>query len=173
MGFTLYTVDVEYCEYLKKSDPRVQISDKGGKRRPSVGIVFTLHGCSYCAPLVPPNEKHNKMKEQIDFLKISDGKYGVINLGGMIPVPIQCLKKFDLKVEAADTPGDVKYKELLMKQLSWCDLNRNFILESAGKLHDVVSKKSTSALAKRCCNFVSDEQQCIIYCWTKFQQTQN
>lgn len=41
----------------------------------------------YFAPLSSPKQKHLKMKNDIDFYKLSNGKLGAINFNNMIPVP--------------------------------------------------------------------------------------
>lgn len=53
----------------------------------NAGILFTVNGFHYYAPLTSPKPKHLQMKNQIDFLKINQGQWGAINFNNMIPVP--------------------------------------------------------------------------------------
>ncbi len=57
------------------------------------------------------------MPNNIDFLKISTGKYGVINFNNMIPVP----KKEIFEIEINNTIiKDKEYLLLLENQIRWC-----------------------------------------------------
>ena len=74
MNFSFYTVDPAYCDYLRKTDPRVPYTMDKKSIRPFVGIVLTVNDFHYYAPLTSPKPKHLHMKNQIDFLKINKGK---------------------------------------------------------------------------------------------------
>ena len=76
----MYTIDPAYCKFLHEADVRVPIISKGTNIRPFVGVVLDIRGFSYYAPLSSPNEKHKRMKNQLDFIKIDNGNLGVINL---------------------------------------------------------------------------------------------
>lgn len=89
--------------------------------RPFVGIVFSVNGFHYYAPLTSPKLKHLHMKNQIDFLKIKNGEWGAINFNNMIPVLPQCLSKVERRILETDTKPDIDYKNLLSNQLSWCN----------------------------------------------------
>lgn len=110
MSFSFYTVKTEYCDFLRKQDPRVPYTMDKKSIRPFVGIVFTVNGYSYYAPLTSPKPKHLHMKNQMDFLKIDGGNWGAINLNNMIPVPENCLKKVELLIFHADSKADVDVK---------------------------------------------------------------
>lgn len=51
-----------------------------------LGFYLLLKGKEYIAPLGSLKPKHLTMKNNIDFIKIDNGKLGVINLNNMIPV---------------------------------------------------------------------------------------
>ena len=93
MNFSFYTVDSDYCDYLRSADPCVPYTMDSKSIRPFVGIVLLINDYHYYAPLTSPKPKHMEMKNQMDFLKIKNGEWGAINLNNMIPVPIACLKK--------------------------------------------------------------------------------
>ena len=81
-----YEVTDDYIEYLKLYDRKVtssKIQDRNHSRK-YIGILLTINEHQYLAPLSSYKEKHNLMKESVDFLKVKD--YAVINLNNMIPV---------------------------------------------------------------------------------------
>lgn len=67
MKFSFYCADDEYCDFLRKSDPCVPYTMDKKRNRPFVGIVFSINGYKYYAPLTSPKPKHLAMKNQIDF----------------------------------------------------------------------------------------------------------
>ena len=165
MGFSFFKADALYCDFLRKEDPRVPYVMDEKSTRPFVGIVLSVNGFHYYAPLTSPKRKHLKMKSQIDFLKIKRGEWGAINLNNMIPVPPECLQKVELAILETDSKVDIAYKYLLRNQLSWCNANRDMILKQARKLYRmVIDGRAWESLASRCCNFALDEQRCAAYC---------
>jgi hypothetical protein len=58
-------------------------------------------------------EKHNKMPNKIDFIRIEDEKnqYAVLNLNNMIPVPDEAIIDFDINILPNDTEEERKYRE--------------------------------------------------------------
>ena len=162
MNFSFYTVVTDYCDYLRKQDPCVPYTMDKKSIRPFVGIVFKVNGFNYYAPLTSPKQKHLHMKNQMDFLKINEGKWGAINFNNMIPVPGECLNKVELRVFDTDSKADIDYKNLLSNQLSWCNSNKDQILKKAEKLYNMIcAGKGTESLINRCCDFVMDEKLCM------------
>ena len=97
----------------------VPYNSKNKKGRPFIGILFTVGISLYFAPLSSPKKKHQHMPNNIDFLKIDNGKSGVINFNNMIPVPKEEISIIDInKIE------DPKYSMLIVKQLHW-SMNNN------------------------------------------------
>jgi protein AbiQ len=132
--------------------------------RPFLGIVLDIGDMKYYAPLTSPRPKHIRMKNQIDFMKIDDGKLGAINFNNMIPVQTDCLYHVDIKIYSTDSKEDVAYKNLLSKQLSFCDKNRERIVKQAAQLYSLItSGKAWPSLVSRCCNYRIDEQMCLQY----------
>lgn len=168
MSFSFYMVDSDYCDYLRKHDPCVPYTMDHKAIRPFVGIVFSINGFHYYAPLTSPKPKHLTMKNQIDFLKINQGEWGAINFNNMIPVHTSRLTKAEMKILETDSKQDISYKNLLSNQLSWCNSHRDTILKQAQKLYQIITEgKSWRNLATRCCNFALDEKLCTTYCQTK------
>ena len=75
-------VNEKYSDYLRKYDKKIREKEK----RPYIGIVLQIKEKQYFAPLSSPKEKYRLMKEQMDLIKLKNGKLGVINLNNMIPV---------------------------------------------------------------------------------------
>ena len=162
---SFYVVDGEYCDYLRKSDPCVPYNTDKKANRPFVGILLEVDDMHYYAPLSSPKAKHLAMKNQVDFIKIEEGKYGVINLNNMIPIHINSLTAVNLVVRPADSEEEANYKALLSNQLTWCNAHRGEILSKAHRLYNIVtSGRAYPSLAARCCDFSLDEKNLRLYC---------
>ena len=161
MRLEFYTVDAKYCDYLRKFDSCVPYVTDKKKNRPFLGVVFSLNNFLYYAPLSSPKEKHLRMKNQIDFIKIKGGALGAINLNNMIPVFKPYLTAVDV-----ESVSDLKYKNLLNNQLTWCNisLNKKNILKKTARLyHLIVENNASPALIKRTCNFSILEKESLAY----------
>ncbi len=164
MKFSFYTVDPQYCDYLRQYAPCIPYTMDQKSIRPFVGIVFSINGFQYYAPLTSPKPKHLHMKNQVDFLKINRGEWGAVNFNNMIPVPSECLAKVQMKILDTDSAQETAYKNLLSNQLSWCNANRETILKQAQKLYQIITGgRAWGNLAGRCCNFALDEKYCKAY----------
>ena len=164
MRLKLYTIDAEYCNYLRSVDLRV--SDVQGQKsgRPFVGVVLSVNGVDYFAPLSSPKPKHLKMPDSIDFIKIKKGEWGVINLNNMIPVQCSWITEVNHCAESTDAKKDKDYKTLIENQLTWCNSNKQHIQSSAARLRDVVVKGyAPLKLVSRCCDFLELEKACVKY----------
>jgi protein AbiQ len=164
MKLSFYRAEAGYCDFLRQSDACVPYTYDKKETRPFVGILLTVAGMDYYAPLASPKLKHQKMKNQVDFLKINRGIWGAINFNNMIPIHPQCLIPVELHVLSTDLKSDIDYKNLLSNQLSWCNANKEQITRQAAKLYLLItSGKARPELARRCCNFRVDEQQYRAY----------
>ena len=129
-----------------------------------MNFSFYMVDSAYCDYFTSPKPKHIHMKNQIDFLKINHGEWGVINFNNMIPVSFENLTKVKIRILDSDSKPDIDYKNLLSNQLSWCNSHRNIILKQAEKLYyTIVQGKAWGNLSNLCCNFVLDEKQCLEY----------
>lgn len=74
------------------------------------------------------------MKSKIDFLKINNGKLGVINFNNMVPVLKNNITKIDLN---KTQPGDSnkKYLKLLKEQIFWLNRNNVKLYRKSEKLY--------------------------------------
>ena len=95
-NFKIVKVSSKYCDYLRKYDNKVPYNAGSKDLRPFVGILFLVENCEYFAPLSSPKDKHKRMKNTLDLIKIKDGEYGVINFNNMIPVSSNNYEEFDL-----------------------------------------------------------------------------
>ena len=88
----IYEIENAYIDYLVPFAPHLFHNKKENQEneRKYIGIILTVNGLDYFSPLSSFKEKHKKMKNNMDFLKV--GNYAVINLNNMFPVPkSQCL----------------------------------------------------------------------------------
>lgn len=104
----LVTLNKKYIEFLYEIDKKVSLK----KNRIWIGVIFEINDFKYFDPMSSPKEKHIKMKEQIDFLKINDGKLGVINYNNMVPL----INKKSYELINIEKQKDIKYKKLLIQQ---------------------------------------------------------
>lgn len=146
----LYYVEEDYIEYLRNTDKTV-MENKNGKR-PYVGVVLTIDGIPYYAPLSSPKKKHRTMKNGLDFIKIRNGIYGAINFNNMIPVCHSALIKIDI-----ENIEDDKYRNLLRNQLRYINRDVSRIKKTASNLHSLILTKDEEltsykiSVKKRCC----------------------
>lgn len=156
----LYTLDVNYGAELAKADDKVMsVSPQQDKEnRPFVGIVIVCQDKKYCIPMTSPKPKHQKMKNQKDFLKMITKKgklVGALNFNNMIPVDDRLIKMININPSADDSKAERDYKFLLRDELTWCNKNKEKISNQANTLYRLVTQQSEDniKLVQRCCNF--------------------
>lgn len=109
------------------------------------------------APLSSPKEKHLKMNDKIDFLKIDKGKLGAINFNNMVPV-------FEKNIINIKLNSKNKYDRLLMNQLKWINENREKIYKKSMDLYiRYINDNLDKKIIDRCCNFKLLELKCQEY----------
>ena len=158
-----YNIDLEYIENLQKIDNKIPDTSKQNKKanRKFIGILLTINGINYVAPLSSPKKKHLSMEDGIDFLKIDNGTLGIINFNNMFPVHNHLMTEIDISKE-----NNPKYKILLTKQLTWCNeiKNKKKILKNSKLLYNLIKIDLISEKVKnRCCNFKLLEEKAIEY----------
>jgi protein AbiQ len=161
MKLKFYEVNQEYQSYLKQFETKIMDSKGIKEKRPYIGIIIQIEEYSYFAPLTSPKPKHLKLKNSMDFLKIDGGVLGAINFNNMIPVKADLFTEKDIEAET-----DENYKNLLKKQLTWCNTttNKDNIIKKAEKLYkEITTKKEKSRLWERCCNFSLLEEKALEY----------
>ena len=139
----LYTVDIDYIEYLKQFDRQVMFAkgDEYVTSRKYLGVVLKINGFQYFAPLSSPKEsdyfyKNGKRfirKNVIPIVRLIDSKgtlLGKVKLSNMIPVPEECLQLYDVYNES-----DEKYRELVRDEIISIRKCRDRILKNAEILY--------------------------------------
>ena len=152
-----YEVIDDYVDYLSKFDKRImytKIENRKFKRK-YIGILFIVHNNYYIAPLSSYKNKHNSMKETIDFIKI--GNKAVINLNNMFPVKLEYISKIQIENEI-----DKNYRELLRNEYTLCMPKFKKIMKNSKVLYEQVVLYNMP-IKKRCCNFTLLEQKCEEY----------
>lgn len=165
-----YIADKEYVNYLRKFDEKVENIDYSTKLKPYIGILITINDFNYYVPISSAKEKHYKIKEGMDFVKImqNDKIIGVLNLNNMIPIlddNVKALKYKDID-EYRDFAND-KEKKLYISFLSFeLDLINDKIekiKKNALKLYNEKTKNPESNVSKRCCDFKLLEKVSVNY----------
>ncbi len=159
----LVKIDSKYCDYLRKYDNRVPYNYKKKDNRPFVGVLFSIDRCKYFAPLSSPKKKHLNMRNSRDFLKLDGGKLGAINFNNMLPVLEDNIELIDFS-SRGENSNDVKYMNLLKKQIFW--LNRNNVklyTKSLDLYKRYIEGRLEEPILKRCCNFKLLEEKCLKY----------
>lgn len=152
-----YEVSDEYIEYLSQFDKKMMYSKVETRKfkRKYIGILLKINQVNYIAPLSSYKEKHNSMKEAIDFIKIQDK--AVINLNNMFPVSTNEISQ--VIIEEIKDDG---YKQLLRNEYNDCIPKFKKIIKNAKVLYEQVTKYNMP-IRKRCCDFKKLELKCIEY----------
>lgn len=153
----IYYLDENYINYLRKFDSRVAYNKK--MTRPYIGVVYTLNGLNYFAPLSSPKPKHLKMSDKaIDIFKIRNGELGIININNMIPTPIECI------TEVLPTITDEKYKTLVKDQTTFINNHKKDLFTKIRYFTLQYDKGNLPEKVKeRCCYFRLLEKKCHDY----------
>mgnify|MGYP003419379547 FL=1 len=153
----IYKVKSEYIKYLSMYQKHIFTQDAEKDNRKYIGVVFEIKGMKYFAPLSSFKDKHKKMKESIDFIKIKD--YAVINLNNMIPVPDSQIVDIDINKEK-----EPSYRYLLQAESREISRQKNRIRKNAEIVYSHKKHNDNStALAKRTNNFELLEKLCKEY----------
>lgn len=150
----IYEVNPDYVIYMAGFAPHLFHNKQTGQayERKFIGIVFSINGIDYFAPLSSFKDKHTHMSETLDFLKIK--RYAVINLNNMFPVPEHCRTYVDIaKVK------DTKYKSLLLAEYRVIKSIQAKIRKNAAEVykHRIENGEKTK-LGKRCNDFALLEE---------------
>ena len=155
----LYEIDSKYVDYVSTIASHAFHNKQPGQghERKFIGIILTVNGMDYFAPLSSFKEKHIRMQETIDFIKVK--RYAVININNMFPVPSGLATYVDISKEK-----DKKYKSLLLAEYRAIKAMQEKIRKNA----DVVYKHrlengDSTKLGKRCNDFSALEDACKKY----------
>ena len=120
----IYRVKSKYIKYLSMYQEHIFAQDAEKDNRKYIGVVFEIKGMKYFAPLSSYKDKHKKMKESVDIIKIKD--YAVINLNNMIPVPDSQIVDIDINKEK-----EPSYRYLLQAESREISRQKNRIRKNA------------------------------------------
>jgi protein AbiQ len=156
-------IDIEYRKYIQEIEKKFEHSTEEKDNRKFLGIILSINDLDYVVPLSSPKEKHFKMKNSIDFLKINykNQLIGVLNFNNMFPVP-----KGFYTILNINSVSDIKYRDLLQNELSWCNeiTKKEKIYKNAEKLYkNITLKKEKSVFWSRCCDFSFLEEKSLEY----------
>ena len=153
----IYEIKSEYIQYLANYQKHIFLQTDGRDKRKYIGIVLEINGLNYFAPLSSYKDKHKKMRETVDFIKIKD--YAVINLNNMIPVPADQIIELDINKEK-----DLCYRFLLQAECREVNRQKNRIRKNAEIVYShKIHNGNLTALAKRTNDFVLLENLCKVY----------
>ena len=155
----LYEIDPKYISFLTAFAPHLFRNKQAGQNneRKYIGVVLYINGYEYFAPLSSFKDKHLKMKDSIDFLKIK--QYAVINLNNMFPVPSGLCTYVDINAQR-----NPKYKALLLAEYRFIKSIQEKIRKNAKTLYQLKLKEGDSTpLSKRCNDFLLLEDACKKY----------
>ena len=158
-SFTIVNIKKEYLEYLYTFDNKVPKEHIDSRKRPYIGIVFTIDDILYFAPLSSPKPKYKRLNNKIDFYKLKNGKLGAINFNNMIPVTENVIMPIDINNEP-----NKQYKRLLQSQIAVLNRIQNDIRKKAYRLYDkYVNNKLDTTTRSRCCDFKLLESKLFDY----------
>ena len=152
----LYEINHTYINYLLPFAPHLFQNKKVHQQneRKYIGIILRVNEMNYFAPLSSFKEKHRKMKEGLDFIKIKD--YAVINLNNMFPVPDTEYTYVEIAKER-----NFQYRTLLQAEYRFIKSIQDNIRKNAAVLYThKIQNGNATALAKRCNDFLLLEEVC-------------
>ena len=159
MTLKFYEVDSEYIKYLKENgDEKIPNIEYKKHKKFFCGIVLTINNFNYFAPVSSYNKKvhtsfliMDKDKETKKLKAISSLRFSF-----MFPCPIEYLSQKDFSKE------DEKYRNLLRKELRYCNKNREKIKKLANKVYKLGLKEETRKKFN-ICNFKKLEETYFRY----------
>lgn len=163
----VYRIDMKYIRNLHNIDDRVfSVSPQTGKdERPFLGIIIICNNHKYCVPLSKPKKKHEKMRDKIDFKKIvhNGPLIGVLNFNLMISVENAQIQQIDTKIRKHDNTDTRRKKELLIKELKWCNEHISDLVNTANVLYQKYIAGENFTARKQCIDFRRMELECEKY----------
>ncbi len=155
------TISEKYLSYLRTVESRIPQSDYGKKRfKPFFGVLFETEDCCYVTQVSSAKERHNKMKQNLDFYKLYDEKsnklLAVVNLNYMFPVPKN--EVMDLKYSqihhCRDFDSDRQKSQYIhFLKIEMRLINKLGLDEAAKKLYELRYTYPENAISKRCLDY--------------------
>ena len=158
-----YTVDLEYVDYLKKSEEerrgfsRIPNMDYGKQRKPKFlcGIVLQINEQDYYVPVSSYKEK----KPDNFLVEAANGQVvGSLRFNYMFPVPKDLISERKIATEP-----DRAYRALLSQELQFCVKNQDEIRRLAERTYKRVLLGKNPGLVANSCDFLLLEERCAAY----------
>ncbi len=164
-----YTVEEKFLTYLRNAERRIPKIDYGDdKFKPFFGKLFEIGDLVYITQVSSPKPRHSKMKENLDFIKLYDGKeiIAVVNLNYMFPVHKSKLIEVEYKnIENFRTFENNSKKNnyivLLKKEMK--EIRSRKVNDKAVALYKRKYDYPKDRVSLRCFDFKLLEQKCIEY----------
>lgn len=159
MKLKFYEVDSEYIKFLKENgDDKIPNIDYEKHKKFFCGVVLTINNFNYFAPVSSFNRKQHTVflimdrdKNTKEMVPISSLRFSF-----MFPCPIEYLNQKDFSKE------DEKYKNLLIKELHYCNINREKIKKKAMEIYKLGMNNETRKRFN-ICDFKKLEEKCLEY----------
>ena len=135
-----------------------EINDSSTIRR--ISYRYEIH-----QKLSKPKKKHEKMRDKIDFKKIvyHGELIGVLYFNLMIPVEVVLIQKIDAIIGKHDNADTRKKKELLIKELEWCNEHARDLTNTANVLYAKYVSGEKFSAREQCVDFKRMETECKKY----------
>lgn len=183
----LYTIDIDYVEYLHNVDNEVYFENTPEyKNKPYVGVIITNNGYNYFIPLTSAKEKHKKLKNSSDShlliyenltlaqsmsVNTSAWIYNNIEINGVLCIK-HILSLLDLKKMIPVPTGaynktDIdsltsnERKRLLLKEYEFLLPKQDSIVKKVEKMY--CKQMNTNVIFPGYCNFKKLEELCDNY----------
>ena len=159
MKLKFYEVDSEYIKYLKENaDDKIPNLEYEKHKKFFCGIVLTINNFNYFAPV----SSYNKKAHTVFLIMDKDRKtnelkpISSLRFSFMFPCPIEYLNQKDFSKE------DGKYRNLLIKELNYCNENREKIKKLANMVYKLGLNEKTRERFN-ICDFKKLEEKCLEY----------
>lgn len=151
-----YEIDPQYIDYLSQFSEHLFHNAKKQQKysRKYIGILFEINGMKYFAPLSSYKEKHSKLSESLDLIKI--GNMAVLNLNNIFPVPEGVYKLKDPATEQ-----NQQYRVLLNNEYRIIKQKADLIIKNAELIYRYkITNTGKLKLRQRCNDFQLLEKKC-------------
>ena len=161
-----------YLNYLRNNyESRIPYSDYGqDKFKPFFGSLFNIGDMVYVTQISHPQERHNNLKQNLDFYKIYHPESGrllsVINLNYMFPIHnslLVDLKYKDINKHRTFSNDEEKSKYIDLLDIELKAINELPIINNAQKIYKLKYDFPDNYISKRCFNFKRLEIACMKY----------
>lgn len=161
----IFTIDDAYLTFLRQVDPKVPNSLGTGykKEKPYVGVVLTIGGVDFLAPMSSPKPWHSKFSNsdlrhfKLHERGVETNPLGVIALQFMVPTLPRVITELDFNAQ------DPQYHALLQMQYEYMKTKWGKIQQRADKLYDHVVVNPKPYLQGQTCDFAGLIQHSATY----------